>query len=92
MVDMVKSWRNEEKKRPKKPPKKPSSSDSSRKAPSMLLLRNPSALKVPISLTLFATAAYIVIIAPIMAPRENIIVRDMPRILRNFAIISDCFS
>ncbi len=70
----------------------PRASDSSRKASRMLLLWNPSARIVPISAVLLETAAYIVIIAPMMAPSEKIIVSDRPRILRNFAMTSDCSS
>ena len=55
----------------------------------MLRLWNPRALSVPISAVRFATAAYMVIMAPITAPSEKMIVSDIPRIRRNFAITSD---
>jgi hypothetical protein len=80
----------EAKKIPAAPPHRPRRRASIRKERSMLLRRKPSALKVPISPILFATAAYMVIIAPMIAPREKIKVNDMPSMRRNFAIISDC--
>ena len=48
-----------------------------------------TARSVPISEVRFETDAYMVIIAPMTAPIENMRVRDRPRILRNLAIISD---
>ena len=43
----------------------------------------PSARSVPISATRFATDAYIVIIAPIIAAIEKIVDSVMPRMLMN---------
>ena len=80
---------NDAKNNPTKPPIKPSKSDSARNASKILCLRKPSALNVPISAVRLATAEYMVIIAPIIAPMEKIMVSDIPRIRRNFAIISD---
>ena len=74
---------------PRTPPKAPSSRDSIKKAARMLFLGNPRARKVPISTVRLATAAYMVTIAPIMAPKEKIMVIDNPRMRIKRAIISD---
>ena len=55
----------------------------------MLHLSKPSARIVPISVVRLATAAYMVIMAPIIAPREKMTVRVSPRMRRNLAIVSD---
>ena len=89
IVDMVMSCMKEAKKSPTSPPKKPRNNDSRRNAIRISLLLNPSARRVPISAVRLATAEYIVIIAPIIAPIEKIMVREIPKILRNFAMISD---
>ena len=49
------------------------SSDSSRNAHRMLPRRNPSARSVPISGVRLATEAYMVIMAPMIAPAEKMI-------------------
>ncbi len=46
----------------------------------MLLRGNPRARRVPISSVRFATAAYIVIMAPIIAPTLKMAVMKIPRI------------
>ena len=58
----------------------------------MLERRKPRARSVPISLVRFATAAYIVIIAPIMAPIEKMIDSTMPRTLMKTDSVFDCSS
>ncbi len=88
-VEIVKSCMKDAKNRPARPPASPSISDSIRNAERMLILLKPSARMVPISPILLATAAYMVIIAPMMAPREKMEVSERPRMRRNFAIISD---
>jgi len=45
---------------------------------------------MPISVVRFATAAYMVIIAPTIAPRLKITVTSKPRTRMKFAITSDC--
>ncbi len=55
----------------------------------MLPRWNPRARSVPISGTRLATAAYMVIIAPMIAPKEKIAASTEPKTRRNFAIISD---
>ena len=64
--------------------------DSARNAVKTLRRWNPSARIVPTSTTRFATAAYMVIMAPIIAPILKMIVTTRPRILMNFAIACDC--
>src|SRR5439155_904661 len=54
---------------PRAPPTSASITDSTRNAPRTLRRLNPRARRVPTSIVRFATAAYIVIIAPIIAPR-----------------------
>ena len=54
--------------------------DSIKNAIKMEVLPNPNALSVPISVVRFATAAYIVIMAPIMAPTLKITVMVIPKI------------
>jgi len=80
---------NEAKNNPIPPPRNPSSSDSVRNASRMLRRRKPSARSVPISGVRLATAEYMVIIAPMMAPMEKTAVSVVPRMRRNLAIISD---
>ena len=79
----------EAKNSPTAPPMNPRSSDSARNAARMLRLRKPKARIVPISPIRLATADYMVIMAPMIAPMEKMMVSDTPRIRRNFAIISD---
>lgn len=90
IVDIEKNCRNEAMKIPITPPITAMVSDSIRKAKSMLRLLNPNDLKVPISTVRFATAEYIVIIAPMVAPKLNIMVTKIPRTLIKVDIISDC--
>src|SRR5437588_824919 len=75
---------------PAAPPAIASSTDSTRNAVSTLRRWNPRARSVPTSTTRLATAAYIVIIAPIIAPTLKMVVTTRPRILMNFAIACDC--
>src|SRR5256886_6731503 len=75
---------------PAAPPAVASSTDSTRNAVSTLRRWNPKARRVPTSTTRLATAAYIVIIAPIIAPTLKMVVTTRPRILMNFAIACDC--
>ena len=65
--------------KPTAPPTKPSSSDSSRNATRIDSRENPSARSVPISDVRDATLAYIVIIAPMIAPIEKMIEIVVPR-------------
>ena len=71
IVEIVKNCMNDASIRPIIPPTAPRISDSVRKADKILFLRNPSARNVPISIMRLATEAYIVIIAPIIAPTEK---------------------
>src|SRR6266487_325649 len=75
---------------PAAPPASASTIDSARNAARMLRRWNPRARIVPTSTIRFATAAYIVIIQPIIAPMLKMMVTTRPRILMNFAIASDC--
>ena len=63
---------------------------SMRNAERTFLLRKPRARNVPTSIVRFATAEYIVIIAPIIAPMLKINVIVFPKIVMNIAIASDC--
>src|SRR5882762_1012954 len=71
---------------PAAPPAIASTIDSARNATRMLRRWNPRARIVPTSTTRFATAAYIVIIAPIIAPMLKMTVTTMPRRVMNVAI------
>ena len=77
---------------PISPPRRAIDNDSVKNAIKILLLLKPSARNVPTSTVLFATEAYIVIIAPIVAPKLKITVMNKPRNLINPAICSDCSS
>ena len=77
-VEIEKNCKNEAKNKPKKAPIIAMIIDSNKKEDNILLLANPSERRVPISTVLFATAAYIVIAAPIVAPKLNIIVIKVP--------------
>ena len=92
MVVMVKACRNEASTNPITPPTMASRIDSMRKAARMLERRKPSARSVPISPVRLATAAYIVIMAPIIAPIEKITESVMPRMLMNCESVFDCSS
>ena len=65
--------------RPTTPPMKPSSSASTRNAARIAAREKPSARSVPISAVRDATLAYIVIIAPMIAPIEKITEIVVPR-------------
>src|SRR5207237_392082 len=67
-----------------------STTDSTRNAPKTLRRLNPRARRVPTSTVRFATAAYIVIIAPIMAPKLKIVVTTIPSVRMNVARVLDC--
>ena len=79
MVVMVKACRKEASTRPARPPTRESISVSARKAERMLARRKPSARSVPISEVRLATAAYMVIMAPIIAPIEKMTESAIPR-------------
>ena len=81
---------NDAKNRPITPPMNESESASIKNAVRILLRRNPSARNVPISTVLFATDAYIVIIAPIIAPALNTIVIKRPKNVINPTMNFDC--
>ena len=49
----------------------------------LLFFLKPNARRVPISLVRLATAAFIVIIDPIVAPTEKMMVKVIPKILMN---------
>src|SRR4026208_92692 len=91
-VEIVKNWSSEAIPSPNRPPPSERTSDSIKNAIRMLRRKNPSARKVPISTVRLATAPYIVIIAPIVAPVLKITVMKIPRIRKNFALLSDCSS
>ena len=65
--------------RPTMPPSSPSSSASTRNATRIAAREKPSARSVPISAVREATLAYIVIIAPMIAPIEKITEIVVPR-------------
>ncbi len=90
VVETVTNWRSEARRIPIPPPIEASRSDSKRKAPRMLRRGKPRARIVPISVVRLATEAYIVIIAPIIAPRLKITVTKSPSTRIKVAIISDC--
>src|SRR6478736_8959043 len=77
---------------PKQAPPKASTIDSTMKATSTAKRENPSACKVPISRERWLTAAYIVIVAPIMAPAEKKSAMMAPRAVMKMLVPSDCFS
>src|SRR5207249_2445005 len=79
VVEIDNACMNDAATRPATPPNKPSSNDSPRNATRIAFREKPSARSVPISATLEATLAYIVIIAPMMAPIEKITEIDVPR-------------
>ena len=90
IIEILKNCKEDARMSPTNPPMSDNKSDSIRNAPRIFIRRNPSALNVPISTVRLETAAYIVIMAPIIAPRLKMIVTAMPRIRMNIAIISDC--
>src|SRR5437899_4912310 len=75
---------------PMAPPTSASTTDSTKNAPKTLRRRKPRARRVPTSTVRFATAAYMVIIAPIIAPKLKMVVTTRPRIRMNFASVWDC--
>src|SRR5256885_9875996 len=74
---------------PMAPPTSASTTDSTKNAPKTLRRRKPRARRVPTSTVRFATAAYMVIIAPIIAPKLKMVVTTRPRIRMNFASVWD---
>jgi len=78
--------------RPKTQPRPASSSASARNAARIARRRKPSARSAPISPVRPATAAYIVIIAPIIAPIEKITESVSPRMLMKPESAADCSS
>src|SRR5215204_1118825 len=91
-VEMLKNCNKEAKPSPAMPPAKDNTKDSPKKASRMLRRKKPKARNVPISTVRLATAPYMVIIAPMVAPVLKIIVTKTPRMRMNLAIISDCSS
>ena len=79
IVEIENACMNEAATRPARPPTNPSSSDSTRKAARIAVRGNPSARSVPISPVRAATLAYIVIMAPMIAPIEKMTEIDVPR-------------
>src|SRR5450432_1443069 len=77
---------------PTAPPTIESITASSKNDESTLRRENPSARNVPISRWRLATAPYIVIIPPIIAPAAKKIDTTVPRTPTNVATPSDCFS
>jgi hypothetical protein len=73
-------------------PRIASATASRRNATRIAPRRNPSARKEPISAVRFATEAYIVIMAPIIAPTEKITDSVSPRMRMKFESTSDCSS
>jgi len=92
MVETVKACMKDASTSPMTPPMRLNSNASRRKAPRILARRNPMARKVPISAVRLATEAYMVIIAPMIAPMENMVLRIVPRMRRKFAMSSDCLA
>ena len=89
IVEIVNLFINDAAARPIAAPSRLKNKDSPRKASMINTLRNPSALRVPISDVRAATAANMVIIDPVIAPRLKINVRLIPSIRINLAISSD---
>ena len=79
MVEMVKNCMKDAIVKPMMPPAAPSINASTRNAERMFMRRKPNARKVPISVARLATEAYMVIIAPIIAPAEKMIDNIIPR-------------
>src|SRR3989449_11005446 len=75
---------------PSAPPPSARTPESIRNAPKTLGRVNPRARRVPTSTVRFATAAYMVIIAPIIAPKLKIVVTTIPRVRMNVASVLDC--
>jgi len=84
VVEMVIACRKLAAASPTAPPASASRIDSSRKAPSTARRRKPSARSVPISPVRVATAAYMVMAAPMMAPSEKITDSVLPTIEMKF--------
>ena len=89
-VEMEKNCKNDAKKIPIAPPIDAISNDSNKNAVRMLLRLKPKERSVPISTVLLATAAYMVIIAPIVAPKLKMTVIKIPSTLIKPARNSDC--
>lgn len=79
-VEIEKNCKREARPTPMIPPINDVNIDSVKNAINIDVLPNPNARSVPISVVRFATAAYIVIIAPIIAPTLKMIVIVMPKI------------
>ena len=79
IVEIVRNCIEEASISPMMPPISPSSRASRRNTVRMPLLRKPSARNVPISAVRLATDAYMVIIAPMVAPIEKMTDRVSPR-------------
>ena len=91
-VEIVNNCKNDAKNKPTAAPINVINKDSLRNANKILLRLKPSERIVPISTVLLATAAYIVIAAPMIAPKLKIIVINVPRTRMNIARNSDCIS
>ena len=79
IVEIVRNCMKEAKNSPMRPPTRPSIKASRRNVARMPLLRKPSARNVPISAVRLATDAYMVIIAPMVAPIEKMTDSVNPR-------------
>lgn len=88
-VDTEKNWSEDAITSPIAPPIKVIRRDSIKKADRILRRLKPNDLRVPISTVLLATAAYMVIVAPIIAPKLKIIVIKIPSTLIKVAISFD---
>ena len=91
-VETVKNCKNDAKNNPTNAPINEINRASDRNAVRMLLRLKPSDRIVPISTVRLATAEYIVIMAPIIAPILNITVINIPSTRIKVARNSDCSS
>lgn len=91
-VETVKNCKNDAKNNPTTAPIKEIKRASDRNAVRILLRLKPSERIVPISTVRLATAEYIVIIAPIIAPMLNMTVINIPSTRIKVARNSDCSS
>ena len=75
---------------PMTPPTIARAIDSAMNAVTMRMRENPSARSVPISRVRYATAAYIVFIAPNIAPIDKMSVTNAPNTRMTVVIARDC--
>ena len=83
-------WTGNATMQPITPPTSASAIDSARNAVTMRNGENPSARNVPISRVRYATAAYIVLTAPKIAPIERITVTNVANTRSTVPVVSDC--